>query len=45
MPLVGLTAWQARGVRGIDLFVRSDAAEPAELSARVNRGELTVDVA
>ena len=32
-------------MRGIDLFVRSDAAQLAELAARVDHGELTVDVA
>ncbi len=36
---------EARGVRGIDLYVRSDATQLTELSARVDRGELTVDVA
>ncbi|MDX6227570.1 MAG: hypothetical protein QOI76_960 [Frankiales bacterium] len=49
--IVNTTVWmpapsdEARGVRGIDLFVRSDATELAELSARVDRGELTVDIA
>jgi NADPH:quinone reductase-like Zn-dependent oxidoreductase len=49
--LVNTTVWMpapsddARGVRGIDLFVRSDAAQLAELVARVDRGELSVDVA
>ncbi|MGY1717248.1 NADP-dependent oxidoreductase [Geodermatophilus sp. SYSU D01106] len=49
--LVNTTVWmpapsdEARGVRGIDLFVRSDAAQLAELVARVDRGELRVDVA
>jgi NADPH:quinone reductase-like Zn-dependent oxidoreductase len=49
--IVNTTVWmpapsdEARGVRGIDLFVRSDSAELAELSARVDRGELTVDIA
>jgi NADPH:quinone reductase-like Zn-dependent oxidoreductase len=32
-------------VRAIDLFVRSDAKQLSELVARVNRGELHVDVA
>ena len=36
---------EARGVRGIDLFVRSDAAQLAALAALVDRGELRVDVA
>ena len=34
-----------RGVRGIDLFVRSDAAQLAGLVALVDRGELRVEVA
>ncbi len=36
---------EARGVRGIDLYVRSDAAQLGDLVARVDRGELVVDVA
>jgi NADPH:quinone reductase-like Zn-dependent oxidoreductase len=49
--VVNTTVWmpapsdEARGVRGIDLYVRSDAAQLTELSARVDRGELSVDVA
>ncbi|MFC4909495.1 NADP-dependent oxidoreductase [Actinomadura gamaensis] len=49
--VVSTTVWmtapsdEARGVRGIDIFVRSDAGQLAELVARVDRGELTVDVA
>ena len=49
--IVNTTVWmpapsdEARGVRGIDLFVRSDATQLAELAARVDRGELTVDIA
>jgi NADPH:quinone reductase-like Zn-dependent oxidoreductase len=49
--IVNTTVWmpapsdEPRGVRGIDLFVRSDAPELAELSARVDRRELTVDIA
>jgi NADPH:quinone reductase-like Zn-dependent oxidoreductase len=34
-----------RSVRGIDLYVNSDAAQLSELVSRVDRGELTVDVA
>jgi NADPH:quinone reductase-like Zn-dependent oxidoreductase len=34
----------ARGVRGIDLFVRSDADQLAQLVALVERGELQVEV-
>lgn len=33
------------GGHGIDLFVRSVAIQLAELSARADRGELTVDIA
>ncbi len=36
---------QGRGVRGIDLYVRSHSTELAELSARIDRPELIVDVA
>lgn len=49
--VVNTTVWmpapsdEARGVRGIDLYVRSDADQLAELVARIDRGELVVDVA
>ena len=49
--IVNTTVWmpapsdETRGVRGIDLFVRSDATQLAELAARVDRGELIVDIA
>jgi NADPH:quinone reductase-like Zn-dependent oxidoreductase len=49
--VVSTTVWmpapadEERGVRAIDLFVRSDAKQLSELVARVDRGELTVDVA
>ena len=49
--VVNTTVWmpapgdEQRGVRGIDLYVRSDAGQLAELVARVDRGELSVDVA
>ena len=49
--IVNTTVWmpapsdEERGVRGVDLFVRSDATQLAELAARVDRGELTVVVA
>jgi NADPH:quinone reductase-like Zn-dependent oxidoreductase len=49
--IVNTTVWmpapsdEARGVRGIDLFVRSDTTQLAELAARVDRGELTIDIA
>lgn len=49
--VVNTTVWmpapsdEARGVRGIDLYVRSDAQQLSELVARVDRGELVVDVA
>ena len=36
---------EARGVRGIDLFVRSDAGQLSRLAALVDAGELRVDVA
>ncbi|MER8006695.1 NADP-dependent oxidoreductase [Streptomyces sp. NPDC094149] len=49
--LVNTTVWmpapsdEERGVRGIDLFVRSDADQLAQLVALVDSGELRVDVA
>lgn len=49
--LVNTTVWmpapgdEERGVRGIDLFVRSDAGQLAQLAALVDGGELRVDVA
>lgn len=49
--VVNTTVWmpapsdEQRGVRGIDLYVRSDAAQLAELVARVDRGELAIDIA
>jgi NADPH:quinone reductase-like Zn-dependent oxidoreductase len=49
--VVNTTVWmpapsdEARGVRGVDLYVRSDATQLAELTARVDRGELIVNVA
>ncbi|MEU8635364.1 NADP-dependent oxidoreductase [Amycolatopsis sp. NPDC048633] len=49
--VVNTTVWmpapadEERGVRGIDLFVRSDAGQLAHLVALVDRGELRVDVA
>ncbi|MEV4143892.1 NADP-dependent oxidoreductase [Amycolatopsis sp. NPDC049691] len=49
--VVNTTVWmpapsdEDRGVRGIDLFVRSDAGQLAKLVALVDSGELRVDVA
>lgn len=49
--LVNIVGWlrapsdEARGVRGIDLFVRNDTDQLADLVARVNTGELLLDVA
>ncbi|MFI5682248.1 zinc-binding dehydrogenase, partial [Streptomyces cellulosae] len=49
--VVNTTVWmpapsdEERGVRGIDLFVRSDADQLAQLVAQIDRGELRVDVA
>ncbi|WP_193612939.1 NADP-dependent oxidoreductase [Nocardioides lijunqiniae] len=49
--VVSTTVWmpapgdEARGVRAIDLYVRSDADQLAGLVERVDRGELRVDVA
>ncbi|SNY30380.1 NADP-dependent oxidoreductase [Paractinoplanes atraurantiacus] len=49
--LVNTTVWmpapsdEDRALRGIDLFVRSDADQLADLAARVSTGELRVEVA
>ena len=49
--VVSTTIWmpapsdEARGVRGVDLFVRPDPGQLSALVARVDRGELHVDVA
>ncbi|MFH8902790.1 NADP-dependent oxidoreductase [Streptomyces coeruleorubidus] len=49
--VVNTTVWmpapsdEERDVRGIDLFVRSDADQLAQLVALIDRGELRVDVA
>ncbi|GAA0490482.1 NADPH:quinone reductase [Paractinoplanes deccanensis] len=49
--LVNTTVWmpapsdEHRGVRGIDLYVRSDADQLADLAARVGTGELRVEIA
>jgi NADPH:quinone reductase-like Zn-dependent oxidoreductase len=49
--VVSTTVWMPapgddeRGVRGVDVYVRSDAAQLTELVARVDRGELTIDIA
>ena len=48
--VVSTTVWmpapgdESRGVRAVDLYVRSDAGQLAELVARVDRGELQVNV-
>ncbi|MDL4816558.1 NADP-dependent oxidoreductase [Actinomadura opuntiae] len=48
--VVSTTVWmpapadEDRGVRAIDLYVRSDAGQLSELVSRVDRSELTVDV-
>jgi NADPH:quinone reductase-like Zn-dependent oxidoreductase len=49
--VVNTTVWmpapsdRARGVRGVDMYVASDAAQLAGLVERVDEGTLTVDVA
>ena len=45
VPTIPTPADEERGVRAVGVFVRSDAAQLAELVARVDRGELRVDVA
>jgi NADPH:quinone reductase-like Zn-dependent oxidoreductase len=48
---VNTTVWmpapsdEERGVRGIDLFVRSDAGQLSQLVGLIDAGELRVDVA
>jgi NADPH:quinone reductase-like Zn-dependent oxidoreductase len=49
--VVNTTVWmpapndEKRGVRGVDLFVRSDTEQLSQLVAQIDRGELRVDVA
>jgi len=49
--LVNTTVWmpapsdEPRGVRGINLFVRSDAQQLADLVTQVERGDLHIDIA
>ena len=45
VPTIPTPSDEARGVRGVGLFVRSDAERLAGLVALVDRGELRVDVA
>lgn len=45
VPRTPAPADEARGVRAVDVFVRSDAALLSRLVAMVDRGELRVDVA
>ncbi|MGX6448982.1 NADP-dependent oxidoreductase, partial [Patulibacter sp. S7RM1-6] len=45
VPTLPTPADEARGVRAVGVFVRSDAAQLADLAAMVDRGELRVDVA
>lgn len=44
VPRTPAPADEARGVRAVDVFVRSDAEQLAQLVALVDRGELHVDV-
>ncbi|MGW7661123.1 NADP-dependent oxidoreductase [Streptomyces sp. NPDC054756] len=49
--LVNTTVWmpapgdEERGVRGVDLFVRSDTGQLERLAGMIDRGELRVDIA
>lgn len=45
VPTIPTPADESRGVRGVGVFVRSDAEQLARLTAMVDRGELRVDVA
>jgi NADPH:quinone reductase-like Zn-dependent oxidoreductase len=45
IPTIPTPGDEARGVRAVGVFVRSDAQQLAQLSALIDRGELHVDVA
>ncbi|WP_022927244.1 NADP-dependent oxidoreductase [Patulibacter americanus] len=45
VPMIPTPADEARGVRGVGIFVRSDADQLSRLVGLVDRGELRVDVA
>jgi NADPH:quinone reductase-like Zn-dependent oxidoreductase len=45
VPTIPTPADEERGVRGVGVFVRSDAQQLAQLALLVDRGELRVDVA
>jgi NADPH:quinone reductase-like Zn-dependent oxidoreductase len=45
VPTIPTPSDDARGVRAVGVFVRSDAAQLSRLAAMVDRGELRVDVA
>jgi NADPH:quinone reductase-like Zn-dependent oxidoreductase len=45
VPQIPIAANDERGVRGVGVFVRSDAEQLSHLVTKVNRGELRVDVA
>ena len=45
VPQIPIPANDERGVRGVGVFVRSDAEQLSHLVTMVNRGELRVDVA
>ena len=45
MPTIPTPGDEARGVRGVGVFVRSDAEQLSRLAALVDGGELRVDVA
>jgi NADPH:quinone reductase-like Zn-dependent oxidoreductase len=45
VPTIPTPADEARGVRGVGVFVRADAEQLTLLTAMVDRGELRVDVA
>src|SRR4051794_34632570 len=45
VPTIPTPADEARGVRGVGVFVRSDAEQLSQLAALVDSGELHIDVA
>ena len=45
IPTIPTPSDQARGVRGVGVFVRSDAEQLSQLTALIDSGELRVDIA
>ena len=45
VPMIPTTGDEARDVRAVGVFVRSDAEQLSQLTALIDRGELRVDIA